>query len=138
MDEPYAPTVSSQSDLEEVWRRLMQPLGFGRHSTWLMVIGADRRPLPMLTEITDSEVVPDDVEPFAQLLAMIDDRDPGGSFAFLRSRPGAGVDDRDRAWAGFLYAAGRAAEVRVEVVHLATDRDVVPLPLDEVGLPPVA
>ena len=34
----YRPTVRTQAELERVWRHLMEPLGFGGHSLWLMVI----------------------------------------------------------------------------------------------------
>ena len=39
----------------------------------------------------------------------------------------------DRAWARALYDAGRLASgARLEVIHLAHDHDVYPLPLDDV------
>lgn len=135
-DHPYRPTVRTQADLEQVWRTLMQPLGFAGASIWMLRLDSDRQAVPSLLEIAEAELAPEEPEPFGDLLRHLDGDDPGGSFAFLRSRPGAGgVVPGDRAWAAFLYAAGRAAGVRVEVVHLATDTDVVPLPLDEVGLP---
>ena len=57
---------------------------------------------------------------------------PGGRVAFLRSRPGGpGLTVEDRAWAEALYVAGRAAGVPVEVVHRASDHDLVPVPMDE-------
>lgn len=137
MNEPYRPTVRNQADLEEVWRHLMQPLGFVRHSIWMMLIEADDRPVPQLTEIDTDEMPPSDVgeslaDLFAHLLA------PGSAerLAFLRSRPGrGGVAAGDRAWARCLYDACRTAGVGCEVVHLATDVDVLPLPFDAVGLP---
>jgi hypothetical protein len=71
---------------------------------------------------------------FPEVLRMLDEGEPGRSFAFLRSRPGRGVTREDRAWARFLHDAGRVAGVEVEVVHLATDDDVTPLPLDAIGV----
>ena len=65
---------------------------------------------------------------------MLDEGEPRHSFAFLRSRPGRGTTNEDRDWAAFLYAAGRAAGVSVEVVHLATDEEITPLPLDAIGV----
>ncbi|MDI6910056.1 hypothetical protein [Nocardioides sp.] len=135
-DHPYRPTVRSQADLETVWRHLMRPLGFAEGSIWMMHLEPDGRAVPSLMEIADAELDAAGPEDFATLLAELESADPGGSYCFLRSRPGRGgvlPEDRDRAT--FLYAAGRAAGVRLEVVHLATDTDVVPLPLDEVGLP---
>jgi len=135
-DHPYRPTVRSQADLERVWRHLMEPLGFSGASIWMLRLDPDGLAVPHLLEIAEAELAPDDPEPFAGLLEDLESADPGGSFAFLRSRPGpGGVDADDRAWASFLYAAGRLGGVRLEVVHLATDTDVVPLPMDEVGLP---
>ncbi len=135
-DDTYRPTVRSQADLEKVWRHLMQPLGFGGRSIWMLHLEPDGRVVPHLLEIAEAELAPEEPEAFAALLRDLDSVDPGGSYAFLRSRPGrGGVEAGDRAWAAFLYAAGRAAGVRLEVVHLATDADVVPLPLDEIGLP---
>ena len=57
---------------------------------------------------------------------------PQISCAFLRTRPGAGQPDvRDRAWAQTLYDAGRLAEVRLAVIHLAHDHDVLPIAIDD-------
>lgn len=135
MNETYRPFVHTQADLEQVWRDLMHPLGFAGASIWMLRLEPTGRAVPRLMEIAEAELVPDDPEPFAALLAEIDGVEPGHSYAFLRTRPGSSaVDDGDRAWAGFLHAAARIAGVRLEVVHLATDTDVVPLPLDEIGL----
>lgn len=141
-EHPYRPTVRSQADLEEVWRFLMEPLGFGGSSLWMMRLDPDGRAVPQVLEIADADRAPttaEEAESFAALLRELVAHDPGTSFAFLRSRPGrGGVDAEDRAWASFLYETGRSAGVRLEVVHLATDADLVPLPLDEVGLPRTA
>lgn len=117
----------------------MGPGGFAGHTIWLLVIREDR-PLPQITEITDSQTPPDGagLDGFADLLSRL-----SGSlgpddvrFAFLRSRPGADqVSEDDRRWARALYDACRRADVRCEMVHLATRDRVRPLPPDElVGL----
>ena len=137
MTDPYRPTVRTQADLEQVWRHLMEPLGFAGWSVWMMRIASDGRAVPHLLEVTEADEAPatlEETEAFAELLRDLDTADPGGSFAFLRTRPGRGMDREDRAWAAFLYGAGRSAGVRLEVVHLATDVDLVPVPLDEVGV----
>lgn len=135
MTDPYRPYVHTQADLEQVWRDLMHPLGFADASIWMLRLEPDGRAVPRLLEIAEAELDPDDPEPFAALLEDLDGADPGHSYAFLRTRPGSSaVSASDRAWAGFLYTAGRLGGVRLEVVHLATDTDVVPLPLDEIGL----
>lgn len=130
----YAPTVTSQADLEEVWRHLMQPLGFGGTSLWFMAVDPEGRVFPHLTQIEEC----DDLPPPEQMLgtmsaihAMLDDHVPGVRIAFLRSRPGrGGIDAEDRAWARELYGAARSVGAPLEVVHLATDADVWPLPAD--------
>ena len=132
----FEPIVHTQADLHGVWCELMGPLGFSEQSIWMLRIGADRRAVPQIVKIAEADEVPTSVEDhgFPEVLRLLNDAEPGHSFAFLRSRPGRGVSQDDRAWAAFLYDAGRVAGVEVEVVHLATDDELVPLPLDDVGL----
>jgi hypothetical protein len=132
----FEPTIHTQADLRGVWRHLMGPLGFSEQSIWMLRIGADRRAVPQIAKIAEADDVPESVEGqgFPEVLRLLDDAEPGHSFAFLRSRPGRGVTRDDRAWAAFLYDAGRVAGVEVEVVHLATDEEIVPLPRDDLGL----
>lgn len=133
--DPYHPVVRTQRDLEAMWRTFMGPLGFGSHSFWMCFIGADDRPTPLLTQVQDDGVLPNETERagLAEVLRRLhDDWDGGGRWAFLRSRPGhGGITDDDRAWARMLYSAGRVADVPVDVVHLATDTDLVPIPMDD-------
>lgn len=127
----FSPLIRTQADLEEAWRTLMGPFGFGRHSVWMLVIGHDDRPLPQITEITHAVEPPDDqmTDGLATVLRHLDQ--PGQRFAFLRSRPGhSGLTADDRAWAGSLYDAAHRAGVACEVVHRACDSDLVPVPLD--------
>ena len=133
MSTPFRPVVRSQCDLESVWKHLMGPWGFGGHSVWLLVIDADDRPFPQITEITEALEAPDD-EMIASLAIVLDGlAEPGRRFAFLRSRPGpGGITADDRAWARSLYDAGRRAGVALEVVHRACDRDLVAVPMDDV------
>lgn len=134
LSETFRPTIRTQADLEQAWRTLMGPLGFSRSSVWLMLLDADGRPLPQLTEVEDVDraPTPELLEAFADLVGtLLDDHAPGGRWAFLLARPGgAAVTALDRAWAHGLVTACRAAGVRTEVVHLATDVDLVPLPYD--------
>lgn len=133
--EPHHP-IETQADLHQVWCGLMEPLGFSASSIWMLRIAPDRRAVPHLVEIADADEVPSstDVRGLSEVLRMLDETEPGHGYAFLRSRPGRGVTGDDRRWASFLHDAGRAAGVRVEVVHLATDEEITPLPLDEIGL----
>ncbi len=132
------PVVRSQADLERLWRTLMQPLGFRTTSTWLLIVDRDDRPFRQLTEIAGSHDLPDDeqLEGFGEMLTMLTTEVvPGGRVAFLRTRPGrGGVVDHDREWAAVLYAAARRAGVPCEVVHVATDTDLWPVPLDDLAV----
>ncbi|MGD9957914.1 hypothetical protein [Nocardioides sp.] len=135
--ETFRPTVRTQQDLERTWRHLMEPLGFGLHQVWVMLIGADDRPIPHLIEIPDALEPPGEheVAGLGTFLAGLqrDVLGPGGRIAFLRSRPGSDdVQPEDRQWARALRAACRAEQVPCDVVHLANDQMLVPLPFDEV------
>lgn len=130
----YRPLIRSQADLEHLWRVLMHPLGFTETSLWAMVVGADGRPVPTLTEITDLADLPDadEARSLAAFLGdLVDDLVPGGRVALLRCRPGRGrARADDLAWAAALHAAFAAAGVPAHVLHLATDDQVLPVPLD--------
>lgn len=132
----FDPIIRSQADLHDTWAVLMGPLGFSGRSIWLMLIQADDRPIPQLTQIEDADRLPSHEENrgFAETLRMlVTEVVPGGRVAFLRSRPGGGgLTAEDKAWARSLYDAARTAGVAVEVVHRACDVDLVPVPLDEV------
>ena len=134
ISEPFHPTIRTQADLERAWRFLMEPLGFSRTSVRMMLLDADDQPHSRLTEIEDcvGPPEPEGLAGFAEVARLLlADLAPGGRWAFLRSRPGGStVTPDDRAWARGLVEACRAAGVPTEVVHLATDCDVVPLPWD--------
>lgn len=137
MTTPFRPVIRSQADLETAWRHLMQPLGFDSPSLWLMVVCDDDRPLPQLTELARTNPLPteQDRDALAHLMPLVARSIPGVRLAFLRSRPGAGSpDDSDRAWAELLYDVAREAGVACEVVHVATDETVAPVPMDSVDL----
>lgn len=130
--------ITSQADLEQVWRSLMEPLGFTRSSLWIIFVHPDGRPHKTLIEVPapDAMVAPDPNAP--ELLDLLrewtTEQVPGGRVAFLRTRPGrGGLDHTDRLWAAALYAAARVAGVPCEVVHAANDDRLVPVPLDEIG-----
>ena len=130
-DSAFQPVIRTQSDLEQLWRRLMSPLGFSGQTLWMVVIHDDR-PFRQIMEIVEAVEPPEDgdVEAFARVLAPL--ALAGTRFAFLRSRPGGGGPDAvDRAWARALHHAGRRAGACVDVIHLAHDHDVLPIPLDD-------
>src|SRR4051794_17554747 len=136
MTEPYRPHIHSQADLEAAWRHLIRPLGFHRRSLWLLLIDRDQRPTPVMTEITDLPARPDPEtmdglgDLLGQLLVHVD---PEGRWALLLSRPGRHPADRsDRMWAAGLYGLLRTNRIAHDVVHLATDTQIHPIPLDDV------
>lgn len=129
--------INNQADLEQVWRGLMEPLGFSRTSLWIVFLHPDGRPHKTLIEVPapDRMAAPDPTAP--ELLDLLGEwtteRVPGGRVAFLRTRPGrGGLDQSDRLWAAALYAAAQVAGVPCEVVHAANDDRLVPVPLDEI------
>lgn len=129
--------ITTQSDLEDVWRSLMEPLGFIRTSLWIVFVHPDGRPHKTLIEVPapDHLVAPDPTAP--ELLDLLrewaTEHVPNGRVAFLRTRPGrGGLDGTDRLWAAALYAAARVAGVPCEVVHAANDDRLLPVPLDEI------
>lgn len=137
MDETdtFRPTIRTQAELERAWRHLMSPLGWAEPALWLMVIGPDDTPVPHLQEITDFPGRPtaEDLEQLGEFLAMVRDvfEVPEARFAFLRARPGMDdVGPDDVAWARGLLAACRSQGIDCAPVHLATDVDIRPVPLD--------
>jgi hypothetical protein len=135
-DMTFRPTIRSQQDLEDAWRHLMGPLGFSGPSFWLMLIAADDRPFPHLTQIEEADRLPTPVvmDRFAEMVREIrTEFAPGGRIAFLRTRPGSGgLTPNDKAWAEALYEIGRRSGVPTDVVHRACDHDLVPVPMDDV------
>ncbi len=139
-DRVFRPRIRSQAGLEQLWRVLLEPLGFAGHSVWLMAIDRTGRPVPELLEVADVGRAPGP-RSTPLLAAFVRDQvarlAPGGRAALLRSRPGGGrAGPDDLAWASVLHAACAAAGVPAEVVHLATDEDVRPVPLDALLAPP--
>lgn len=130
----YDPVITCQADLESAWRHLMGPLGFSRPSLWFLAVAPDGRIDRRIVQIEECDEVPTPEQMLALVSGVgtvVDDVVPGARIAFLRSRPGRqGVDADDRAWAAGLYGAARAVGASLQVVHLATDHELVPLPAD--------
>lgn len=130
----FAPVLRTQADLEAAWRRLIQPLGWSSRRLWLMLIGPDDRPIPQLLEVSEMPEQLDEecVADIARFLVRVREEVlADGRLALLLCRPGAGLPTvADREAAAALYAACRERGVPMEVVHLATDADIMPLPAD--------
>lgn len=135
---PFRATVRTQADLEQLWRTLMEPLGFASHTLWMLIIGADGDVFPQVVQIADMPPAPTpaDRKNLATFVAELDAQtDSDLRWAFLFSRPGrGGADHRDRAWAQAVLNAARKAGARCEPVHLATDDTLAPIPLDDLDI----
>ena len=130
------PIIHTQADLEDTWRLLMEPLGFARRSLWLLFIDTDDRPVRQITEIEDIPPVLDAEDRLGLQRLMEEVGGSGLRPAFLISRPGpGGPTDEDRRCAGDVVAACHAAGVAPEVVHVATDTDLAPVPMDDLPMP---
>jgi len=135
-DATYRPILRTQADLDAAWRHLIGAFTFEGRSIWLMTIEADQRPFPHLTEFSGLDELPGTrfLRQLAGVLRRVFEEIPPDRLAFLISRPGAdGVRPADRAWALALHELARDLSLGSDVVHLATDRDIVPLPLDALG-----
>jgi hypothetical protein len=135
-NETFRPIIHGQADLEDAWRTLMEPLGFSGRSLWLMLIEPDDRPVAQITEIEEVPVDLTDADRggLERLLAHF--RGTGLRMAFLLSRPGrGGLTAEDRRFAAQVLEVCRTAEVPAEVIHVATDTVLAPVPMDELPLP---
>jgi hypothetical protein len=128
---PLRPVIRTQADLEQLWRRLMSPLGFGSCSVWLVVVDGER-PTSHVVEFARTPSHPEDGSAEVLARALENLAGPNISFAFLRSRPGGGRPDADDlAWAHTLYDVGRRTGVPLHTVHLAHNHDVLPVAVDD-------
>lgn len=128
--------IRTQSDLHDLWRALVQPLGWHRRELWSLVIDDDDEPVRELSQLIDLPGELDETAS-ARLASVMGEQlegFPGGRIALLWCRPGLGpIRATDRRTAARVYAALAAAGVSTDVIHLATDDDIVPLPVDEMG-----
>ena len=134
------PAVRCQADLDALWRRLMEPLGFGYPRIYVVFLEPDGRCIPRITEVADLPDWPDRelVTRLAQVCAhVLDDGLPTGTrVAFLRARPGSrGITAADRAWGATLLAAAEEHFVPTWPVHLANDHELRVLAADDLAEP---
>ena len=90
------PIIRTQADLEQVWRTLMEPLGFSDGSLWLLAIGPDDRPTQLLVEIEDEGAAPspEQAANLGETLAILgEDVEPGTRWAILRVAAGPQLGD---------------------------------------------
>jgi hypothetical protein len=134
--ESYSPTLATDADVTTMWQSIINPLGWHNARMYVVAIDRDRRLTPVVTEIDEvpARFTADNagalMETYVQVL---DEFVPGGSLAILVCRPGCPqVTDDDRRWCRNLYDAGRDADIPLELLHLGTDTEIVPVPMDEV------
>jgi hypothetical protein len=139
MTEPTAfrPVLRTQADVERFWTTICRPLGWRTPELWVVLVDGEGRPFPSVQQITDLTDAPDEVA-VARLLTgcrrLLDELDPGGRAAMLLCRPGPRVTTAfDRAWRAALAEAARREGVEMEVMHVASDATITPLPLDSVA-----
>lgn len=127
-------TIRTSAELEAMWRSRMEPLGFAGRTLWMALINDDGEVFPELVQIDDMPATPSpaDATSLAVFMAHLARDTEGVRPAFLFSRPGrGGPDQNDRAWAGAAHHAVVTAGMRPDVVHVATDDTLVPVPLDD-------
>ena len=129
--------LCTQADVEKFWTEICHPLGWARHDLWFVIVGADRCPLPLVQDVRDRppEVEPELVQNLVEVWRRVrEELVPDGTIAVLLCRPGsAAVSAGDRAWAGAITAEAAVAGVPLEVIHVASDEAITPLPLDAVA-----
>ncbi|GGR40228.1 hypothetical protein J2S40_001907 [Nocardioides luteus] len=133
---PYAPVLRTQTDVEAAWRHLIHPLGWPEPRLWFMFVGADGVPFPQLCQIEElpAEIGADGATSVAATMGGLISELGFERVEFLLCRPGGGPpSSTDRQNAETLYAACRAATVPLGVIHLATDKEFWPIPLDAVS-----
>lgn len=119
------PPIRNQRDLEEHWRSLMGPLGFGERQLWVGFIDADDMMTPLLLQINDLPGLPtrDSLDSLMfvaeQTLA---EQLPEGRLAVLLCRPGSShLTEPDLSWARGLTSAAQRNGIPMEPVHFASD-----------------
>ena len=111
---PYAPVLRTQADVEAAWRHLINPLGWPEPRLWFMLVDPDGVPFPQLCQIEGLPVEIAD-EGAANLATML----PYSEASENSDTP--------------MPATCAVAAVPVDVIHLATDQDFWPVPLDALG-----
>lgn len=135
--EPYCPVLATDADVTTMWRTIINPLGWHTRRLYLMFVDPSGRPHSHLIEVDDlpDTFDADDATRFVELLSMLVSDLGGGSCsaALMFARPGGGgLTDDDRSLCRELYLAARAADVRLELLHVATATAITPAPMDEV------
>ena len=136
-EQTFQPLLRSQADVERFWTTICRPLGWQTPELWVVLVDADGEPFPSIQQIGDLPAAPDQTAIDRLVVGcrrLLDELDAGGRVALLLCRPGsAPVTPFDKAWTRALVHGAHRAGVELEVVHVASDAGVRPLPLDEVA-----
>ena len=120
--------IFSTADLLQRWRALMGPLGFGERLLRCVFVGPDRRFTKILLDVPIPSTPDPDVlvNLLPALSAILDEREPGTTVAFLLTRPGRGrVSNADREWATIVIACAGRFDVPTEPFFRANDESLV-------------
>jgi hypothetical protein len=119
------PAVHTPADLERVWRRLIEPLGFGTRQIFAILLDRDGGVFRSIVNVTECPAAPDGqmlVSLARSLRTALDDADPDGSCAVLWARPShAGTRASDIEWARAITAAMSMHSLGDWPVHTADD-----------------
>ncbi len=119
------PDVHTPVDLEAVWRRLIEPLGFGSRQIFVIMLDRGGRVLPGVVNVTDCPAVPDEQmlhNLAAALREALDEADPDGSCALFWARPThAGTRASDITWVRAITMAIEAQSLGDWPIHTADD-----------------
>ncbi len=125
MTSPIVPDVRTQLDLEAVWRRLIEPLGFGSRQIFAILLGRDGEVIPSVVNVTDCPAAPDEdvlAKLACALRTVLDEVDPEGSCALLWARPtSAGTRGSDLTWSRAMVAAAATHSLGDWPIHTADD-----------------
>jgi len=119
------PDVHTPADLEAIWRRLIEPLGFSSRQIFAIMLDREGRVHPSIVNVTDCPAAPDGqmlVHLARSLRTVLDEADPDGSIAILWARPThAGTRASDIQWVRAITAVTRVHSLGDWPIHTADD-----------------
>lgn len=132
--ETFRPVLRTQADVEKFWTEICHPLGWRTPELWVVLVDSNGEPFPSVQQVAELPEKPDEVAVGNLVMIcrdLLGEFAPGGRVATLLCRPGTGFPTVfDKAWARALRDASRREGVELEVVHVATDVAITPLPMD--------
>ncbi|MDH2414538.1 hypothetical protein [Nocardioides sp. CER19] len=136
-EQTFRPVFRTQADVEKFWTTICHPLGWRTRELWVVLVDEDGEPFPSVHQISDLPQEPD-AHDVGRLLdgcrGLLEEFDPGGSVATLLCRPGEQrLTASDREWVRALTGIARGSGVVLEVVHVASDAAITPVPMDAVA-----